>query len=133
MPSTNRRLAGLGGLDLTARRMYSGCWVTRNRTSIPYTFSMATLVVTVLTAVLAGCATTKPLAEANPPSTQETSPALVADGQKTFRFETFGDEQVWTDTLRLHQVVEKNVDPTPRSWSGSKWTRMCCPPGSSKK
>lgn len=28
------------------------------------------------------------------------------DGQCIFRFDTFGDEQLWTDTLRLHEVVQ---------------------------
>jgi cytochrome c5 len=28
-----------------------------------------------------------------------------ADGQQIFRFDTFGDEQLWTDTLQLHTVV----------------------------
>ena len=55
---------------------------------------------------------TQSVAAAEAPTTAETSPALVAEGQKIFRFDTFGDEQVWTDTLRLHEVVEKNVDPT---------------------
>jgi hypothetical protein len=27
------------------------------------------------------------------------------DGQKIFRFDTFGDEQFWTDVLRLHEVI----------------------------
>ena len=43
---------------------------------------------------------------------ESASPALVAEGQRVFRFETFGDEQVWTDKLRLNEVVEKTVDPT---------------------
>ena len=29
----------------------------------------------------------------------------VADGQAIFRFDTFGDEQFWTDVLRMHEVV----------------------------
>jgi mono/diheme cytochrome c family protein len=37
--------------------------------------------------------------------------ALIAEGQQIFRFDTFGDEQLWTDKLRLHEVVEKSVDP----------------------
>jgi len=45
------------------------------------------------------------------------------------RFETFGDEQVWTDTLRLHQVVEKNVDPTPALMFGLKVDADVLPPG----
>jgi len=31
-------------------------------------------------------------------------------GQTTFRFDTFGDEQLWTDVLRMHDVVS-TVDP----------------------
>jgi hypothetical protein len=43
---------------------------------------------------------------------ESTSPALVAEGQRVFRLDTFGDEQIWTDKLRQNEVVEKNVDPT---------------------
>jgi mono/diheme cytochrome c family protein len=32
------------------------------------------------------------------------------DGREIFRFETFGDEQLWTDELRMHEVVQ-GVDP----------------------
>lgn len=38
-------------------------------------------------------------------------PALVAHGQQIFRFDTFGDETQWTDTLRLHEVIRAAVDP----------------------
>jgi len=38
--------------------------------------------------------------------------ALVAQGQQIFRFETFGDEIKWTDTLRMHEVIRSAVDPT---------------------
>ena len=31
---------------------------------------------------------------------------IVIEGQKTFRFDTFGDEAFWGDTLRLHQAIE---------------------------
>ncbi len=37
--------------------------------------------------------------------------ALVAQGQQTFRFDTFGDEAQWTDTLRMHEVISAAVDP----------------------
>lgn len=30
-------------------------------------------------------------------------------GQQIFRFDTFGDEQFWTDTLRLHEVIQSSV------------------------
>jgi hypothetical protein len=38
-------------------------------------------------------------------------PCDVDDGQCIFRFDTFGDEQLWTDTLRLHEVVQ-TLTPT---------------------
>jgi hypothetical protein len=31
---------------------------------------------------------------------------MIASGRKTFRFDTFGDEAFWGDTLRLHQAIE---------------------------
>ena len=36
---------------------------------------------------------------------------LVAQGKEIFRFDTFGDETQWTDTLRLHEVISKSVSP----------------------
>src|SRR5688500_9674459 len=32
------------------------------------------------------------------------------DGRAIFRFDTFGDEQLWTDVLRMHEVIP-TVDP----------------------
>jgi hypothetical protein len=32
--------------------------------------------------------------------------ALMARGRKIFRFDTFGDEAFWGDTLKLHQAIE---------------------------
>jgi hypothetical protein len=34
------------------------------------------------------------------------SARLMEEGRNTFRFETFGDEAFWGDTLKLHQVIE---------------------------
>jgi len=39
-------------------------------------------------------------------------PALIARGKDIFRFDTFGDETFWTDTLRMHEVIRSAVDPT---------------------
>ena len=36
---------------------------------------------------------------------QNTSGELFSRGQQIFRFDTFGDERFWSDTLRLHQAV----------------------------
>ena len=33
------------------------------------------------------------------------------DGQQVFRYDTFGDEQFWTDTLRLHEAIQAALDP----------------------
>jgi cytochrome c5 len=38
--------------------------------------------------------------------------ALVEQGKQIFRFDTFGDEAQWTDTLRIHEVITTSVDPT---------------------
>ena len=66
---------------------------------------------------------------AAPVTEASTSPALVAEGQRVFRFETFGDEQVWTDKLRLNEVVEKTVDPTTALKVGLKVDADALPPG----
>ncbi len=31
---------------------------------------------------------------------------MILDGRKTFRFDTFGDEAFWGDTLELHKAIE---------------------------
>src|SRR5829696_4727810 len=36
---------------------------------------------------------------------------LERQGQKIFRDDTFGDEVFWTDTARLHEVVQKEIQP----------------------
>jgi cytochrome c5 len=41
----------------------------------------------------------------------EISPQTLAAGQQIFRFDTFEDEQFWTDTARMHEVVQKSVSP----------------------
>jgi hypothetical protein len=39
------------------------------------------------------------------------NPALVNHGKQIFRFDTFGDETFWTDTLRLHERIREAVTP----------------------
>jgi mono/diheme cytochrome c family protein len=52
------------------------------------------------------------LAQAGPDSTvAPLNPALVAQGKQIFRFETYGDESFWTDTLRMHRVIRTGVSP----------------------
>jgi mono/diheme cytochrome c family protein len=46
-------------------------------------------------------------------SEQQTVPMseIVAEGKRIFRFDTFGDEQFWTDKARLHEVIEQQLQP----------------------
>jgi len=97
----------------------------------------ALLAFVVLTAgTLAGCGTASTASDGAPPAptpnraaTEQTSAAQVTEGQKIFRFDTFGDEQLWTDKLRLHEVVEKSVDPTTALKVGLKVDADALPPG----
>ena len=70
--------------------------------------------------------------EAKQKATSEASgnAQLVAEGLRVFRYDTFGDEQFWTDKLRLHEVIEKSVDPTTALQSGSRSMPTCCRRGS---
>jgi mono/diheme cytochrome c family protein len=43
---------------------------------------------------------------------RELDPQLVAEGKDIFRFDTFGDEVYWTDTLRMHEVIASGVSPS---------------------
>jgi mono/diheme cytochrome c family protein/cytochrome c5 len=54
--------------------------------------------------------------------------ALVAEGKQIFRFETFGDEAKWTDTLRMHEVIASAVDPTTALAVGLKVDAEALPP-----
>lgn len=36
---------------------------------------------------------------------QQYSAELIAEGRRTFRYETFGDEAFWGDTLKLHRAI----------------------------
>lgn len=55
-------------------------------------------------------------------------PALIARGKDIFRFDTFGDETFWTDTLRIHEVIRSAVDPTTALSVGLKVDTDSLPP-----
>jgi len=57
------------------------------------------------------------------------SPALIAEGRRVFRFDTFGDHQLWTDTLGLHKVIEQEIDPMTALAVGLKVDADALPPG----
>ena len=59
--------------------------------------------------------------------THSLSPQTIAEGQRIFRYDTFGDEQQWTDALRMHEVVQ-NVPPTAALALGLKVDADAVPP-----
>lgn len=59
----------------------------------------------------------------------EVDEAQIVDGREIFRHETFGDERLWTDTLRLHEVIETAVDPTTALSVGLKVDSEALPAG----
>ncbi len=62
----------------------------------------------VLGVFVLGCSDSDDPSPAKPPA---VDPELAATGRDIFRFETFGDESFWTDTLRMNEVIESAVDP----------------------
>jgi mono/diheme cytochrome c family protein len=62
-------------------------------------------------------------------SAQSKGPTdLVAQGKQIFRYDTFGDEHLWTDQLGMNAVVE-TVDPTTALKIGLKVDADALPPG----
>lgn len=55
-------------------------------------------------------------------------PSKSMDGQAIFRFDSFGDEQLWTDALRLHEVIEAVVSPRVALGVGLKVDAQRLPP-----
>jgi len=73
-----------------------------------------------LVAVLAGCGDDdgddRP---PPPPPPGDVSPCAPSDGQCIFRHDTFGDEQLWTDVLKLQELVA-GLTPTAALGVGLK-------------
>ena len=57
----------------------------------------------------------------------DATTALREQGRQIFRHDTFGDERLWTDTLRLHEVVAAAVDPTTALAVGLKVDAQALP------
>ena len=72
-------------------------------------------VLVIATLLCVACGTRNPAPDASGPTgfsvPTNMSPATLAEGRQIFRFETFGDEQFWTDTARMHEVVQTGVSP----------------------
>jgi mono/diheme cytochrome c family protein len=75
---------------------------------------MSTVFGLVFIVVVLGFATTQPVAK-------------QVDGQQIFRFDTFGDEQLWTNVLGMHEVVA-TLDPVTALGVGLKVDVEALPP-----
>lgn len=84
------------------------------------TATAGTLISRVLTVALLACGGGGPT---------EPSPDELAAGKQTFRFDTYGDETFWTDTLRIHEVIESGVSPVTALAVGLKVDADVLPPG----
>jgi mono/diheme cytochrome c family protein len=73
-------------------------------------------------ALVAGCG-----GGSGPVAQAPLDPALVAQGQQIFRYDTFGDETQWTDTLKMNQVISQAVDPTTALSVGLKVDSQALP------
>jgi len=80
----------------------------------------ATTMATTLATTLASCG-----------GSDDDAPAavnVVEQGKQIFRFDTFGDEAQWTDTLRMHEVIAAAVDPVTALAVGLKVDAEALPP-----
>jgi mono/diheme cytochrome c family protein len=68
-------------------------------------------------ALIAGCQSGTEPGDTND---RPLDPQLVAQGRDIFRFDTFGDEVYWTDTLRMHEVIATGVSPATALQVGLK-------------
>jgi mono/diheme cytochrome c family protein/cytochrome c5 len=59
----------------------------------------------------------------------EPDPQQIEDGKQIFRFDTFGNETFWTDTLRIHEVIQSAVSPEAALAVGLKVDADALPPG----
>jgi mono/diheme cytochrome c family protein len=57
----------------------------------------------------------------------ERADAQSKDGQQIFRYDTFGDEQLWTNVLRMHEAIS-TVDPATALAVGLKVDVDALPP-----
>jgi mono/diheme cytochrome c family protein len=60
-----------------------------------------------------------------PPASSQRAPS----GQEIFRFDTFGDEQLWTGILRMNEVIETSVSPVTALSVGLKVDAEAVPAG----
>jgi len=84
-----------------------------------YTFANGLLIAGIIGGASLGSCTGGP---------NDPDPASIASGREIFRYDTFGDEKFWTDTLRMHEVIESAVTPEVALSVGLKVDADAIPP-----
>jgi len=74
-------------------------------------------------AVLAACAFDSPRS-----TDSRVEDTTIAQGRQIFRYDTFGDETLWTGTLRMHEVIAAAIDPATALSVGLKVDAEALPP-----
>src|SRR4029078_6334664 len=103
----------LTGGNVNIERLTTPRWALRAASAV---FALA------LTFVISGSGQTT-TAQQRAADTDEGRP----DGQAIFRFDTFGDEQLWTNVLRMHEPIAA-VDPVTAVAVGLKVDLHALPP-----
>jgi mono/diheme cytochrome c family protein len=88
-----------------------------------------TVTLALLSLVLAACQSEGPLeSDSEIIGSDRDVDGAAAKGQQVFRYETFGNERFWTDTLQLHTAIQ-TVDPLTALSVGLKVDADRLPPG----
>src|SRR3954463_14332003 len=109
--------------------------IGRSKLRFAFDRPRASLLLLALGAWVAGCARDESTpnspraADVITASETRMNPATLAEGKKTFRFDTYGDETFWTDTLRMHEVIRTAVSPVTALSVGLKVDADAVPPG----
>jgi mono/diheme cytochrome c family protein len=84
-------------------------------------------ILSVAAAIALATVATAGLREALSAAAQPASSTKPLDGKQIFRFDTFADEQLWTDVLRMHEVLP-SVPPATALAVGLKVDSDALPP-----
>jgi hypothetical protein len=87
----------------------------------PHVRALSLFSLLLLVLCVAACESDSP--NGPPPSPQ------INEGRDIFRFDTFGNEAFWTDTLGIHEVISGSVSPITALSVGLKVDADALPPG----
>jgi hypothetical protein len=81
--------------------------------------SAASIAFIVTMAIAISHSATASSVQPGPPGIAQGGDAGLEEGRNVFRYDTFGDEQLWTDVLRMHDVISA-IDPVTALGVGLK-------------